>query len=306
MNLAQQISQNQKEFETNILDIFGPDGGQWLKGLPSLVCDLERDWRFKVQSVIPHLTYSFVAVVDSLDGKTAILKLSPPNPRCDSEIAWYQANCIVAPILFKNDSGRGAMLMEHVRPGYSAKKWVIEGKDIDATRAIAEVIRSLQPSFRDSSKFKSVSQLAKNLDKLEGKIDSRLLSKAKSLFQELSKDSSSHRILHGDLHHGNVLWFNDKWVAIDPHGYFGPAAFEVGAMIRNPYECFPNNLPLKKVLNDRLAVLGEVLPFDRNEIRGWAFAYTMMSAAWSVIDHGEVPKSHIEICEILSDFSNIG
>jgi streptomycin 6-kinase len=53
-----------------------------------------------------------------------------------------------------------------------------------------------------------------------------------------------------------------------------------------------------------MAILKEELPFDWKEIQGWAFAYTMMSTAWSVTDHGEIPRSHIEILEILDTLSN--
>jgi streptomycin 6-kinase len=70
-------------------------------------------------------------------------------------------------------------------------------------------------------------------------------------------------------------------------------------MVRNPYDCFPQSISLKQVLETRIRVLKEELPFELYEIQGWAFAYTLMSTGWSVTDHGEVPREHIEIAETL-------
>ncbi len=292
---------NQEEFESNIRDVFGSSGEQWLRDLPKLLAELKHDWNFILQETVPRLTYSFVTKVKTSTGKDGILKLSPVGPRCHSEIAWFESNSVGTPQLWKSDLNRGAMLMEQIIPGYSAKKWVQERNDVGATRAIADVIRTLKPGQNHSQIFKPVTHLASSLECLRGKIDPKLLSKAETLFKELTADSSKDRLLHGDLHHDNILFAGDKWVAIDPHGYIGPAAFEAGAMIRNPYDCFPKEESLKKILETRLKVLKDELPFEPYEIHGWAFAYTIMATGWSVADHGEIPKIHIEIAETLNE-----
>lgn len=294
--------EKQEEFISNIHDIFGDLGKQWLSSLPSLVKKISTDWKFTVQEITPRLTYSFVAKGITCAGEKAVLKLSPVNPRCDSEIEWFRFNTIGTPRLFKSDPAQGALLMAQIVPGYSAKKLVQDGDDAAATRAIAEVIRTLQPTPHDSKIFKPVSELAVTLEGLKGKVDSKLIHKAQTLFKELTTKSED-RILHGDLHHDNILFAGDKWLAIDPHGYIGPAAFEVGAMIRNPYDYFPKGESLKKILEKRLQILNDELTFDPYEIQGWAFAYTLMAAGWSVSDHGEVPKIHIEIAEALNEIS---
>lgn len=88
-------------------------------------------------------------------------------------------------------------------------------------------------------------------------------------------------------------------MAIDPHGYVGPAAFEVGAMVRNPYDCFPTHAPLQKIIERRLDILCEELPFLHQEIYAWCSIYTLIAAGWSWSDHGEIPQEHIQIAEIL-------
>ncbi len=42
-------------------------------------------------------------------------------------------------------------------------------------------------------------------------------------------------VLHGDLHHGNVLDFGERgWLAIDPKGLLGEAAFDYCNLLCNP------------------------------------------------------------------------
>ena len=294
--------QNQEQFATKILTTFGIRGQRWLDGLPALMDSLELEWKFKIQSVIPNLTYSFVSIVNTLDGRTAVLKLALPGPRCDSEIAWYQANHKAVPALLKMDQIHGAILLEHIRPGNSLRQLVLEGNDIEATRTIAEVIRSLEPRPEDSSLFKPIAELVRDLDSLEDRGHSHLLNKARSIFRELSGNVDSHQVLHGDLHHGNIICSNNGWLAIDPHGYYGPGAFEIGAMIRNPHDCLPKHLTLRKLLKNRVEVLVSELPFEQEEILGWAFACTMLSIAWSASEHEIQPKTHLEICEILNEW----
>jgi len=40
--------------------------------------------------------------------------------------------------------------------------------------------------------------------------------------------------MHGDFHHYNVLSSDRGWLAIDPKGMLGPAAYEVGPLLMNP------------------------------------------------------------------------
>ncbi|MFX5957215.1 aminoglycoside phosphotransferase family protein, partial [Acinetobacter baumannii] len=44
-------------------------------------------------------------------------------------------------------------------------------------------------------------------------------------------------VLHGDIHHGNILDFGPRgWLAIDPKGLFGERDFDFVNLFRNPDE----------------------------------------------------------------------
>ena len=60
------------------------------------------------------------------------------------------------------------------------------------------------------------------------------MEKAETLFSELIESMSAPVLLHGDLHHYNILSAVRKpWLAIDPKGVVGEVEYEVGAFVRN-------------------------------------------------------------------------
>ncbi len=41
--------------------------------------------------------------------------------------------------------------------------------------------------------------------------------------------------MHGDFHHFNILSSERGWLVIDPKGVIGPAGYEVGPLLINPW-----------------------------------------------------------------------
>ena len=62
-----------------------------------------------------------------------------------------------------------------------------------------------------------------------------LVDDAHHLYLALCASQRAVRLLHGDLHHDNVLYDDERgWIAIDPKGVVGEVEFEIGAALRNP------------------------------------------------------------------------
>ena len=237
-------------------------------------------------------------------GQEVVIKVAPLTERFARERDWYQVqNGSGCPRLFGCDGKKGALLIEKADPGSSAKDLVSNGRDREATKAIASAIAELEPRKASNGVFPHVREFKDDLEVLWSNAPLHLLNKSFSLLDSLTSDSTADILLHGDLHHDNVIKHKGQWMAIDPHGYFGPRAFEVGAMIRNPYDCFPSNCPRSETVRDRITDLSKYLPFPRREMLAWSLIYTMVAASWSFQDHGEVPREHIEIGEVL--FSQI-
>lgn len=283
-------------FLKNIHDIYKQRGQDWLRGLTDVINQLSSEWNFSYVRSLPDLSYNFVCIVRFKDEQdTAVLKVSPDLTRSSAEADWLGSMRHSAPEVYHCDHKCGAILMEHIRPGTSLKKHVLAGKDDEATRIVCQMILSLQDQALPSVEFKHLAELKSDLNVLDKAYDARLLSKAKSLFHDLTIDKSSDKLLHGDLHHDNILSSGTDWKVIDPHGYIGDPASEAGAMIRNMWDYYKVPGDINRVVERRLKIMIDELPFDHQRIKAWAFCITVLSAAWTVMDHADANMTDLDL-----------
>jgi streptomycin 6-kinase len=106
------------------------------------------------------------------------------------------------------------------------------------------------------------------------------------LFAELLGSSAEPVILHGDLHHNNILRDGDAWLAIDPKGVLGEAAYETGALLRNPASRIAITPNLPQLLARRVDLLAEQLDLPRDRLAAWGEAQAVLSAWWTIEDGG--------------------
>lgn len=106
---------------------------------------------------------------------------------------------------------------------------------------------------------------------------------AARMAERLLRATHDARPLHGDLHHGNILHGPRGWLAIDPRGLVGDAAFDAANLLYNPLQrddlCLsPEHLYRRAGIYAR--ALGQELP----QILAYAYAYGCLSAAWHAED----------------------
>ena len=129
-----------------------------------------------------------------------------------------------------------------------------------------------------------------------------LVAKAETIFTEYLANSSPGVLLHGDLHHENILSDEERgWVGIDPKGVIGEPAYEVGALLRNIKPSLLHEGNLQQICDRRAAILAEELGFERERIIGWGFAQAVLSAWWDYEDHGRVGQEVLKIAQTLFD-----
>ena len=61
----------------------------------------------------------------------------------------------------------------------------------------------------------------------------RAVARAEGLAADLSRDERDDVVCHGDGHAGNVLARGEDWAFIDPDGFVGEAAYDVGVLLRD-------------------------------------------------------------------------
>jgi streptomycin 6-kinase len=106
-------------------------------------------------------------------------------------------------------------------------------------------------------------------------------------------------LLHGDLHFANVLRSDrEPWLAIDPKGYAGTAAFDAATIVRDrPEELFAA-ADLRKALLRRIEIFSEAAEVDRELAVRATQARMVSSAFWERL-HGQ-PRMGIEAADRIS------
>ncbi|HVZ13755.1 MAG TPA: aminoglycoside phosphotransferase family protein [Bauldia sp.] len=184
---------------------------------------------------------------------------------------------------------RGAVLLQRAVPGSPLSALVAAGHDDEATAILAEAMLRLHHGKRPPTGWPTLADWAEGFARHRARgghrdIGSRLLDRGESAFREMLSSQGRQFLLHGDLHHDNVLRDErDGWLVIDPKGVVGESAFETAAALRNPADFFPFQLA-PSVMARRVAIFAERLSLDRRRIIGWFAGQSVLSACWLVED----------------------
>lgn len=198
---------------------------------------------------------------------------------CDEIAALDYFDSEGAVELITADLESGWLLENQCLPGIPLVRL---GED-EATNIFVDVMQVLhRPLKYTNHKFKHISYW---LERLNKDVVVTYQEKASEIAQELLNSSGEDVLLHGDLHHENILSAGDDcFLAIDPKGIIGEREFEVGAFMRNPYILINSELNrnLKKIINRRLDIITERTAFDRNRLKQWCYVQCILSACWHV------------------------
>lgn len=289
-----------------MLALHGSEGDAWLQRLPALLETLCRCWSLTPEGPLAELSYNYVAKARRQDGTPVMLKVGVVNDELLSEIdalRHYDGRGCVQ--LLEADPALGAMLLERLTPG----GMLVELDDDSATRIAAEVMQALWRPLPASHSFVTAEKWAEGMQRLRGTFDGgygpfppRLVDAAERLFADLLASPQESVLLHGDLHHYNILAAErGPWLAIDPKGVSGEPLYETGALLRNPLPQVATWPDLRRTLARRADILAECLQANRDRILGWAVAQAVLSSWWSYEDEGKRGEETLVIAEVLLD-----
>lgn len=89
-------------------------------------------------------------------------------------------------------------------------------------------------------------------------------------------------VLHGDIHHGNILYFGSRgWLAIDPKGLMGERTFDYANLFCNPDGSVATR-PGR--LTRQLAIASGAAGVDARRLSAWVTAWAGLSAAFLLQD----------------------
>lgn len=296
------------------VDLFGEAGKGWLARLPKILAELEEGWGVTLGEPFPNLSYNLVLSAWSWSlNRAVVLKIGFPRDELRREIAALELTHGRGQVrLLASDQTHCALLLEKLHPGHTLWKDGLR-HDEQATRIAAGVMQKLwqplPPPAARGLPFPHVGQWAGGLARLRrqfgggtGPFPPHLVGLAEGLFAELLDTAVSENdvLLHGDLHHGNILAHGAGWLAIDPKGVRGEPAYEVGAWLRNPMPALFGVADLEARLARRVAIFSEMLGIERERLVGYGLAQAVLSGWWSYEDHGRGWRGVLAVAEALN------
>jgi streptomycin 6-kinase len=255
-----------------------------LSELQSRVEERISAWRISVERLVE--TESSVLVFGQRDDQGVVLKVV--RNRGDE---WRSGEILDAfegvGVVRVYDHVEGAMLLERLRPANSLVSLALNGGDDRATDILADVIGKMSPR-RPVSTAPAVQEWAKGFERYaaggQAQIPNRLLVEAQRVYSELCGSQARPRLLHGDLHHYNVLFDSERgWLAIDPKGVVGELEYEVGAALRNPSER-PELFAEPRAIERKVERFARALSLNPTRMLAWGFAQAVLSAIWAAED----------------------
>jgi streptomycin 6-kinase len=299
----------------SVVEWGGAFGLDWLRRLPDLIKELEKDWDLKPPRVPFRSPSGYVAGVSSSDGSAAVLKVTHSAASEASALEAFGGRGMVR--LLRFSPAAGAILIERALPGRPLSEWVATD-DVRATEVAAGLLQKLWRSAPEGQpetltdyrvRFRGLDSLRHHFENYRhflgdrGPIPLALVIDAGRILQELLASAPEQpTILHGDLHHDNIV-SSDRapggWLAIDPKGWVGDPGYDVGALLYNPLGYVADVGDLTGLLDRRLRQLSEQLEMDEQRLRAWGFVKAVASEVWFVEDDGATHGVPLRVAETL-------
>lgn len=271
-----------RHFQKNIANTYGEKGLSWLSSLDSTIKYAIKKYNLSNIQALPNLSYNYVTTAKQKDNHPVIIKFCFPGSENNNEIEalhLMQGDGMIR--LLEHDKEHGLLLLEQCQPGETLASVT---NDLKATRIAANVIKNIQKPISEPLDFPTTQDWFRRLESkiiLPPKFKTQHIDKAKCLAYALHNQSRKLVLLHGDLHHFNILSAQRQpWLAIDPKGVIGPPEYECGAFLRNPIPQVGTQAGLKKILTKRIEVFAEMLEFDKQIILSWAYSQAILASVW--------------------------
>ncbi len=227
------------------------------------------------------VTHSSVLVPALKGERPVMLKLTqePDELVGGAVLAWWDGNGAVAVLQREN----GALLMERPTGTESLYQWALQGPDDAAIDILCQTTATLHSHPEPNPP--AVPPLDHWFrDLLESNDQRPEVIEGRRLLDKLLATERDKVILHGDIHHRNVLaTADDRWLAIDPKGIYGERTYDYLNIFRNP------NTPIATDparFDARVAQITRTAELDRTRLLQWIAAFCALSLAWDYYPEG--------------------
>ena len=180
--------------------------------------------------------------------------------------------------------------MERIHPGAPLSTF-FPGNEDQANQVFVSILPRLHDCAFDPKPFTPVEDVLMNFFKNAPHIFSKEeVQTIQTLTTYLLETTTKKVLLHGDLHHDNIISHGNTWIAIDPQGFVGDPACDTGPFMRNPVEKMTDPSAHKDLLLRRAHTLGDQLHFDPRRVMAWGMIQAALAASWDFEDQGRAER----------------
>ena len=213
------------------------------------------------------------------DGAPAMLKIAAHEEevRGAALMEWWAGDG-AARVLAREGE---AVLLERLTGPASLAEMARNGQDDEATSILCDcAIRLHAPRARRSPDSLTPLPIWHRALFEAADRDDGVFARAAPVARALLAEARDQVVLHGDLHHDNLLDGGPRgWLAIDPKGLIGERGFEYANLFRNPTV----DLALAPGRMQRqAAIVATRSNIEPTRLFQWIFTYAALGAAWSL------------------------
>lgn len=295
------LTQLPADKQAAVLREFGEKARAWIEGFPDLVQTCVDRWNLTLlDTASAGLPINMIWFAEDAGGNPVVLKVGHPHPEQITEmiaLRHYDGRC--TPRLIDCSETLGATLMERIRPGATFRS---SADCIERSRVSLEIFSEIStpadaieglPTFDDwiGTAF------ARYRAQFDGDHFYRHhVDMAEAVYATLRADHPDNWMLHGDLHHENLLEDEERgWVAIDPKGVIGPRPMEIGRFLHN----FPEDEiegassagncsveQVRDVFATRVSTFADMLGWPRETVLRVGYIDCVLSFCWTINSGG--------------------
>jgi len=185
-----------------------------------------------------------------------------------------------------------ALLLERAEGKASLADLARTGRDDEASRIICAVAAELHaPRARPPPDLIPLDRWFGDLGPAAA-AHGGVLALSAAAARALLADPREVGVLHGDLHHGNVLDFGERgWLAIDPKRLAGERGFDHANLFCNPDR---ETATAPDRFARRVEVVSGAAGLEPRRLLRWVLAWAGLSAAWLLQD-GAPPETALDV-----------
>ena len=268
-----------------------PDGRRWVATLQELVDTLSCRWHLSLETVELRHGFNSVVVPVRRGDERCVLKLTwPPHRTVDEARALSAWDGQGSVRMLAADTEVGALVLERAR-------WDRTLSDLDLNTAAAVAGRLLRrlaiPTAEafpgtEGLALSSSRSIAGRQQRLGFPIPSKWVRQIQSLSEALAERCGQRRLIHADLHYGNVLAAHrEPWLAIDPKPVVGDPEHAVAELMWTRLDEVDSRTGIRTLLT----TLVDSAQLDMGLARRWVLVRCVDYWLWG-LEHGltEDPK----------------